>query len=921
MPYYRNYQDGGFVSQRDAYLEIDRIAKENDFNPLDLHTMAMMESSYGSGKGLDEGTYQGFFQFGEGAAKEYNVKDRLNVGQSAKGAIDLVRGRTKGFEDRAKEIEEQNISDPGLLGYLTHQQGREGFLDILTTAKSGTFGKGGTPKEAETRRNKIWKNLSEAEKELVLGEDADKYREGETYSLPSIRDVPNATLAKDYLGYTKQRWNAKKEEMEGLIGGFDPSYVAPGMADGGDVRGQSTDTVPAMLTPGEFVIRKDAADKIGPEKLQMLNNIDRLSDTALLENAKSPMGYQKGGKVKQEADCEGGECAVPTIASQTGLFSMPWKGKDVQIDLMSAMGDRAAPQYMASDAAGEYFMMDAGDIPADSLKAWWNQMVGSTTSSIFEKQEGGYINGYQKGGLVGMLGDFIGGQKENWARAKTMGEETGVRNPFLRTKDEQLAQMQGAGTMPRGGWLEKKMPQAYGEGDNPEVSGPSQQKMVEQESEILSNATINGQSATQSQIDAAMEKARQGLAAKKEPHVSALTGGIASTGEAYAKTTKEIGEREALYSAIPELGEVGTYGLGYRGTPEDLKKTTVEDYLFAMFNEPTKGSAGQGYRAVEDAVNALMGPESARLKEEAREAGDPSTKAEFYRDIVRGKGHGDAQREAFEELTKGYGSWTVPGVSVEPEGGWAEDVLTGKKHKELWEKASPREQAKRREVEAFAVPARHYAVRELLSKLKGAGADSGWGEYIQGRYGKSNGGYIHGYQEGGEVMNYQDGGQLKDVLSIFGEKSKQGDEMQKLMAMAAMQQMQRAQQVQQAIGMQGGGYADEYQQGGAVEPPMSGPESGPQEAPLPGGDQTYHQPAMEQLDMDQYEYASYVDHGPDMYKWMAPKYKSKQQWTPYDAMVDAGTIDPYEIGKDEISVVTNDQLEALSNQAKESMRV
>ena len=300
MPYYRNYQNGGYVSQRDAYLEIDRIARENDFNPLDLHTMAMMESSYGAGKGLGEGTYQGFFQFGEGTAKEYNVKDRLNVGQSAKGAIDLVRKRTKGFfEDRAKEIEEQNISDPGLLGYLTHQQGREGFLDILTTAKSGTFGKDGTTKEEETRRNKIWDNLSESEKELVLGEDADKYREGETYALPSTRDVPNTTLAKNYLGYTKQRWNAKKEEMEGLIGGFDPSYVAPvapGMAGGGDVRGQNTDTVPAMLTPGEFVIRKDAADQIGPEKLHMLNNIDRLSNTALLENAKSPMGYQEGGK-------------------------------------------------------------------------------------------------------------------------------------------------------------------------------------------------------------------------------------------------------------------------------------------------------------------------------------------------------------------------------------------------------------------------------------------------------------------------------------------------------------------------------------------------------------------------------------------------------------------------------------------------
>ena len=42
----------------------------------------------------------------------------------------------------------------------------------------------------------------------------------------------------------------------------------------------STDTVPAMLTPGEFVIRKDAAEEIGPEKLNMLNNIDRLGQSA-----------------------------------------------------------------------------------------------------------------------------------------------------------------------------------------------------------------------------------------------------------------------------------------------------------------------------------------------------------------------------------------------------------------------------------------------------------------------------------------------------------------------------------------------------------------------------------------------------------------------------------------------------------------
>lgn len=36
------------------------------------------------------------------------------------------------------------------------------------------------------------------------------------------------------------------------------------------------DTVPAMLEPGEFVIRRDAAEKIGMDNLEMLNNADRL---------------------------------------------------------------------------------------------------------------------------------------------------------------------------------------------------------------------------------------------------------------------------------------------------------------------------------------------------------------------------------------------------------------------------------------------------------------------------------------------------------------------------------------------------------------------------------------------------------------------------------------------------------------------
>jgi hypothetical protein len=44
------------------------------------------------------------------------------------------------------------------------------------------------------------------------------------------------------------------------------------LAKGGDVfKPQGTDTVPAMLTPGEFVIKKSSVDKIGVDKLNQLN--------------------------------------------------------------------------------------------------------------------------------------------------------------------------------------------------------------------------------------------------------------------------------------------------------------------------------------------------------------------------------------------------------------------------------------------------------------------------------------------------------------------------------------------------------------------------------------------------------------------------------------------------------------------------
>lgn len=73
--------------------------------------------------------------------------------------------------------------------------------------------------------------------------------------------------------------------------GFNKGGIVPtirGYANGGSVG--STDTVPAMLTPGEFVVKKSAVDKYGTDFLSSLNK------------GMLPMqGFQNGGAVSPVA--------------------------------------------------------------------------------------------------------------------------------------------------------------------------------------------------------------------------------------------------------------------------------------------------------------------------------------------------------------------------------------------------------------------------------------------------------------------------------------------------------------------------------------------------------------------------------------------------------------------------------------------
>lgn len=69
-------------------------------------------------------------------------------------------------------------------------------------------------------------------------------------------------------------------------------YLANG-GSSGFFKPRGTDTVPAMLTPGEFVVRKKAVDKIGMGVLSMINRMDIPNAIdALMSRVNMPLGHQ-----------------------------------------------------------------------------------------------------------------------------------------------------------------------------------------------------------------------------------------------------------------------------------------------------------------------------------------------------------------------------------------------------------------------------------------------------------------------------------------------------------------------------------------------------------------------------------------------------------------------------------------------------
>jgi hypothetical protein len=141
-------------------------------------------------------------------------------------------------------------------------------------------------------------NTPPKEKALNLSDMARRVYRGE-YGNGQART--NKLMAE---GYTKAQVNKIQDEVNkryyangGMVSGYAlGGMVGKYMADGGfpGMPKRGTDTIPAMLTPGEFVIRKQAVQNFGVDNLKSINSGASLND--------SVYNYSVNVNVKTDAD-------------------------------------------------------------------------------------------------------------------------------------------------------------------------------------------------------------------------------------------------------------------------------------------------------------------------------------------------------------------------------------------------------------------------------------------------------------------------------------------------------------------------------------------------------------------------------------------------------------------------------------------
>ena len=255
-----------------------------------------------------------------------NWIDILDKTQQRLGIISASDGKSSFEWDEARvlaKIEEERLENPKAAGGQGSMfSAVNGFIRNITPSMSpfdekhpfqqggisGSMKTGGSAEEAFTRA--IFSGAAGYYQAVAGASEALTKTVDETYQL-----TPEGLMKQQ----KKKAAPTKPTRPKNVLG----------MAQGGAVSSamfvpQGTDTVPAMLTPGEYVVRKSAVDALGVEFLDYLNNSNHKS---------TGRKYSRGGQVQYLQ--EGGEKTAGGAKLDSSAFDASVKHFSTIVDKLS----------------------------------------------------------------------------------------------------------------------------------------------------------------------------------------------------------------------------------------------------------------------------------------------------------------------------------------------------------------------------------------------------------------------------------------------------------------------------------------------------------------------------------------------------------------------------------------------------------
>ena len=316
---------------------------------------------------------------------QINEIAEAQVGEFLKGINSGARGNLfenillamKGgpFSERSSG---QNFDFPGGLGTVLEKD-FEGLPDQWVDAKASFA----AAQQAEMKKKTLNEIVSDIEgkKETYLttaksNASADEEIKPQTRSLDAVlRSVPEELKTGRY-GTTEleKSLGVKKKELFKL--GFRQggsgnkwTYQAPqAKASGGSIQ----DTVPALLTPGEFVINKKAAQRIGSANLDKLNKADKIQ------------GFNKGGAVGYLQRFAGGGTVDPSLKPAIDLLDANLRGVGALLQDIFVSSEATADQQKEAVQSLQDMITDINKARASGDKDKASELEANLKSELRE---------------------------------------------------------------------------------------------------------------------------------------------------------------------------------------------------------------------------------------------------------------------------------------------------------------------------------------------------------------------------------------------------------------------------------------------------------------------------------------------------------------------------------------------------------